>query len=118
MNSSLKIAVVVVFFACSRVLAAETKASLNSPAKITQQAATRIALVEVPNGKLKSSELERENGKLVWTFHITVPGSDNVTEIKVDAKNGALVSSIIETPPDHANEEAADQLKKKKAKKK
>jgi hypothetical protein len=118
MNSSIKIALVVVFFACSQVLAAETKSSLNSPAKITQQAAAKIALVEVPNGKLKSSELERENGRLVWTFHITMPGSANIAEIKVDAKNGALVSSTIETPADQANELAAERLKKKKTKKK
>jgi uncharacterized membrane protein YkoI len=91
----------------------ETPAQLQAEAKVTQAAAQKTALAKVPNGKIKSSELEREHGKLVWSFDISTPGSKNVTEVQVDAKTGKIVSAKIETPKDQAKESAADKKEKK-----
>lgn len=93
--------------------AAESQAALKAQAKISQQEAEKTALAAVPKGKIKSFELEKEDGKLVWSFDIASPGSKNITEIHVDALTGAIVSNKIETPADQAKEAAADKLEKK-----
>ena len=92
----------------------ETQAELLSQSKITQEVAARTALAKVPMGEIKSAELEKENGKLVWSFDITLPKSKNIAEVQVDAKTGKIVSNKIETPNDQAKEAAADNLEKRK----
>ena len=88
---------------------------LKSKAKITQKEAEKTALAKVPGGSIKDAELEKEHGKLIWSFDISTPDSKNITEVQVDAKSGAIVSTEIETPKDQAKEAAKD---KKAAKKK
>jgi uncharacterized membrane protein YkoI len=68
------------------------EAKLEAQAKITQVDAERIALAKVPGGTIKESELEKEKGKLIWSFDIATPGSKDVTEVQVDAVSGAVVS--------------------------
>ena len=67
---------------------------------------------KIPGGIVQSSELERENGALVWSFDIRQPNSRNVIEVLVDAKTGAMVSKKIETPAEQAREAKADKLKR------
>jgi uncharacterized membrane protein YkoI len=96
-----------------RAASKETQAQLQAEAKVTEAAAQKTALAKVPNGKIKSGELEREHGKLVWSFDISTPGSKNITEVRVDAKTGKIVAVEIETPKDQAKEKAADKKEKK-----
>ena len=63
--------------------AEETQAELKAQAKITQAAAEKTALAKVPSGKIKAAELEKEHGKLIWSFDIGMPKSKNITEIQV-----------------------------------
>lgn len=81
---------------------------LASQAKVSKDAAQKTALAEVPNGIVASSELEREHGKLVWSFDIKQTGSEDITEIQVDAVSGTVVSREIENPLAQAKEAAAD----------
>lgn len=94
--------------------AEETQAELKAQAKITQAEAEKTALAKVPGGKIKTSELEKEHGKLIWSFDISMPKSKSITEVQVDAKNGKIVSTQVETPKDQAAEAAADKKAKKK----
>jgi len=96
-----------------RAASKETQAQLQAEAKVTQAAAQKTALAKVPNGKIKSSELEKEHGKLVWSFDISTPQSKNITEARVDAKTGKIAAVEIETPKDQAKEKAADKKEKK-----
>ena len=96
-----------------RAAAKETQAQLRAEAKVSQAAAEKTALAKVPNGKIKSGELEREHGKLVWSFDISTAGSRNVTEVQVDAKTGKIADVKTETPKDQAKEAAADKKEKK-----
>jgi hypothetical protein len=96
----------------SMASADETQAALKAQAKITQADAEKTALAKVPGGKIESSELENEHGKLIWSFDISVPNSVNIAEVQVDAKNGKIVSNKTETPKDQAKEVAADKKKK------
>jgi hypothetical protein len=98
----------------SAALAAEkTQEQLKAGAKVTEKDATATALAKVPEGKVKSSELEEEHGKLVYSFDISKPDSKNITEVQVDAKTGKVVSTQVETPEDQAKENAADRKEKK-----
>lgn len=83
-------------------------AKLASQAKVDRLAAEKTALARVPGGKVKEGELERENGKLVWSFDIAKPKTHNITEVQVDAISGSVVSVVVETPKDQAKEAAAD----------
>lgn len=75
--------------------AEESEAVLKQQSKVTEAQARSIALAEVVNGTVKSSELEKENGKLIWSFDIATPKTGNITEVQVDAKTGKIVSTHI-----------------------
>ena len=67
----------------------------------------------MPGGLVKEAELEKEKGKLIWSFDIATEGSKDITEIAVDAKTGDVVSVDKETPADQAKEKEADTKDKK-----
>lgn len=92
--------------------AGETDAQLQAEAKISKADAEATALAKVPNGKMKAAELEKEHGKLIWSFDIAMPHSKNIAEVQVDAKSGKIVSVQTETPQDQAKETAADNAEK------
>ena len=98
-------------FAAARSGAAQSGSaspSLASQARISKDSAQRLALGRVPGGKVESGELEREHGKLVYSFDIKVAGRSGIEEVQIDAVSGALVSSVHETPEMEAAEAAAD----------
>ena len=64
------------------VLAAQAKISLDS--------ARTIALRKVKNGVIASEELERENGRLIYSFDVKEPGKRGIEEVNVNALTGAL----------------------------
>lgn len=82
--------------------------TLRTQAKVTQAQATATALARVPGGKVESAELEREHGKLIWSFDLVQPRGKGVTEIQVDAVSGVVVSQKQETPAQQANEAKAE----------
>jgi uncharacterized membrane protein YkoI len=98
----------------------ESQSSLKKEAKIPEATARATALKEVPNGKVKSSELERENGKLVYSFDIAAPGKTGVEEVNVDAVDGSVVSQEHESAKyekKEATTEKKDATKDSKTKK-
>ena len=76
----------------------ETQASLAREAKVTKLQATKTALAQVPGGKVRSSELEREKGKLIYSFDIKVAGKSGIEEINIDAMTGSIVAHEHEGP--------------------
>jgi uncharacterized membrane protein YkoI len=90
------------------VMAEETQQQLQSEAKVTESAARATALARVPHAVVQTSELEREKGKLVYSYDLSTPKSKNVTEVQIDAITGRVVGVIVETPKDQAKETAAD----------
>ncbi len=93
--------------------AEQTHGALKTDAKVPEAEARKTALAEAPGGTITSAELEREHGKLIWSFDIAMPKSGNITEVQVDANAGTVVSTVIETPADQAKEAAADRKVKK-----
>jgi hypothetical protein len=92
----------------------KTQKELEAQAKISKHQAETIALAKAPGGTVKESELEKEKGKLVWSFDIATPGTKDITEVLVDAMTGDIVSIENETPADQAKENAQDKAKEKK----
>jgi hypothetical protein len=92
----------------------ESKEALQAQAKISQADAQATALAQVPNGTVKDSELEKEHGKLIWSFDVATPSSKDITEVNVDAISGKVVSMDKETPEQQAKEAAEDAKKEKK----
>ncbi len=68
------------------------QARLQAQSKISEADARATALGRVPNGTIKESELEKEHGKLIWSFDIATPDSREITEVNVDAIDGSIVS--------------------------
>ena len=63
------LALITVFSFSSVALAApKDKAALIKEAKVSKTDAEKTALAEVPNGAIKSEEIEREHGRLVWNL--------------------------------------------------
>ncbi|MEO7065008.1 MAG: PepSY domain-containing protein [Dokdonella sp.] len=94
--------------AASSAVAGQSQRSLHAQAKVSEAAARTTALQKVPDGIIKSSELEEEHGKLIWSFDIARPNSKDITEVQVDAKTGAIAATQVESPADQARETAAD----------
>ena len=92
----------------------ETQAQLKAEAKVTEEAARATALTAVPGGKVSSAEIERENGKLIWSFDIKVPGKSGIEEVNVDALSGQMLAHVHESPAAE-KKEAAQEAKEKKA---
>ncbi len=87
---------------------------LAKQAKITMAQAREIAQKKA-EGKIEGEELEKENGKLIYSFDIR-NAKGTITEVQVDAKNGSIVS--IEEENKAAEQKEKQQDKKEKSKKK
>jgi|ERR1700730_7074820 len=90
---------------------AEQQAKLASQAKITKEQAQEIALQRAP-GTVESGELEREHGKLVYSFDIR-NSKGTIDEVQVSAITGKIVRVEHETK---AQEEAEKKQDEKKGK--
>ena len=108
------IAAVAVLMAFSLAAAEkETQAQLQKEAKISMKKARGIALKKEP-GTISSAELERENGKLIYSFDIKKKGQSGITEVAVDAINGDIVDVHHETPAKEAAEKKQEAKEKTK----
>jgi len=90
---------------------AEQQAKLASQAKITKEQAQEIALKRA-SGTVESGELEREHGKLVYSFDIR-NSKGTIDEVQVSAITGKIVRVEHETK---AQEEAEKRQDEKKGK--
>jgi len=82
-------------------------AALLKDAKISVDVARATALKKVP-GQLQEEELEKENGKLVYSFDIQATGQKDITEVQVSAIDGSIVSVEKENAASEAKEKKQD----------
>lgn len=90
----------------------EDQAALQKEAKISMDQAREIAVKKAP-GTVKSSELEREHGKLIYSFDIQTSKTE-ITEVNVDAKDGKVVSVAHESAKKEADEKKKEEKEKTK----
>jgi uncharacterized membrane protein YkoI len=89
------------------------QAKLMAKAKVSRADAEKIALSKVPNGTIKESEIEKEHGKLIWSFDLTTPDTTDITEVNVDAMTGAVIAVEKESAESEAKEAACEKAKDK-----
>ena len=96
----------------------DKQTKLEAKAKVTKEEATKIALSKVAKSTVKECELEKEHGKLIWSFDIASPDIADITEVQVDAKTGKVISVEKETPAAQEKEKqgGTGEQKNKKAK--
>lgn len=79
-------------------------------AKVSKEHATKTALEQVKGGTIQSSELEKEEGKLIWSFDIK--SGNEMKEVWIDATTGAVVNTETESPVKEADEKTMDRAEK------
>lgn len=84
--------------------------------KISLRQARATALAKVPGGRIKSSELEVEGGKLIYSFDINKSKGRGIEEVNIDAISGEVVGVEHETPK-HEAIERRDERKESRRKK-
>ncbi len=87
------------------------EAKLAKQAKITKEQAQETALKRAP-GTVESSELEREHGKLVYSFDIR-NAKGTIDEVQVSAITGR----VVRVEHENKKQEAAEKRKEAKEKK-
>jgi len=80
------------------------EAKLLSQAKVSRSEAEKIALAKVPGGTIKEGEIEKEKGKVIWSFDIATPGTADIMEVQVDAMSGEVVAIEKESPAQQSKE--------------
>lgn len=89
----------------------DVPAGLAKQAKISLDTARATALAKVHNGTVRSEELEKEHGKLIYSFDMKTkqPG---VTEVNIDAMNGKIIAVQHETPAKESAEKKQEAKEK------
>lgn len=94
----------------------ETQAELQKQARMTMKDARALAEKTVPGATIQAGEIERENGKLIYSFDMKIAGKSGIDEVNIDAMTGKLVSKHHESPADEAKEAKADAKARQAAK--
>ncbi len=98
------VAILLVIGVVSCATDAQKEGKLQAQAKVSRDEAEKIALSKVPSGKIKEGEIEKEKGKIIWSFDIATPGTPDITEVQVDALTGEVVAVEKESRAQQANE--------------
>jgi len=92
----------------SAAVRSDVPADLAKQARITLEAARATALAKVPHGEVRSEELEKEHGKLIYSFDIAVPGKPGIQEVNVNAMTGKVIGVHHESAKDEKKEAAKE----------
>ena len=76
----------------ARTYKREVPDSLLSRVTISEDSARAIALRQVRGGRVQALELEYEDGVLLYSWDIKVPGKRGITEVHVSAIDGKVLS--------------------------
>lgn len=82
--------------------------SLMKQVKITEEIAAATAQKRVPKGTIQGVEIEREKGKLIYSYELKVAGKTGTEEVNVDAVTGKVVAHEHESAAAEKKEAAAE----------
>src|ERR1700761_3957445 len=86
----------------------DKQARLMAQAKVSKDDAEKIAMAKVPDGTIKEAELEKEHGKLQWSFDMATPGASYTTEVNVNAIDGSIINIEHESAESEQKEAAGE----------
>ena len=75
-----------------------------------------MAQKRIPTGKISGVELERENGKLMYSYDLKVAGKSGTEEVNVNAITGKIIAVEHESAAAEKQEAAEDAKAAAKAK--
>jgi uncharacterized membrane protein YkoI len=78
--------------------------------KVTKDQAVRIVRKQVKGAVIQTSELEKEEGKLIWSFDLRVAGATR--EVWVDANSGKIIKDEKESAAAENAERTSDQAER------
>lgn len=90
--------------------------ALAKEAKIDEATAAAAARARVPNGTIRGVELEREKGRLIYSYDFTFAGKKGVEEVNVDAVTGTVIATEHESATTERAEAAREAAAKKSTK--
>src|SRR4051812_15465277 len=90
--------------------------ALQKDAKITETAAADAAMKAVPGAKIQSVDLEKEDGKLLYSYDMKTAGKAGIDEVRVDATTGAVIDTKHETAKEEKAEKKEEKAEKKATK--
>lgn len=96
------------------VYARDLPSKLVAQAKVSESDAAKTASARIPKGHIRGVELEREGGRLIYSYEIKIPGRSGNEEVNVNAKTGAIVNVEHESAAAEAGEAKAEKAKPKK----
>ncbi len=76
----------------------EEKQGMFKLAKVAPADAIKTAQAQFPHAVIKSGELEKEDGRLIYTFDLQQPGMKGIEEVNIDANTGAVITTEHEDP--------------------
>lgn len=85
--------------------------ALQAMAKVTREDALQAATDSLKTSSpvtAVETELEAEDGCLVWSFDLKVTGAKGIEEVQIDAGNGRVVSHEHESAKKEKKEKAAE----------
>jgi uncharacterized membrane protein YkoI len=74
----------------------EEQAALLSRAAVSMEAAQHTALAAYPGARVDESEIEEENGRLIYSFELAVRGQSGLVDVEVDAMTGELLPAEVD----------------------
>ena len=91
-----------------------SQADMSNMAKVSADAAKTAALgaVNAPGAAITKGGLEVENGCLVYSYDIKVPGKSGIEEVIVDAGNGKVLKTEHESSMGETARKAMEGMKK------
>jgi uncharacterized membrane protein YkoI len=83
------------------------RSALQERAQVSADAARATALAAVPGGRIVESELEDEDGRLIYSFDIEA--ADGTHDVEIDAITGQVLTSAVENEDeDHDDDDKDD----------
>lgn len=82
--------------------------SLRKQARISGDSAAAIAHATVPGATIREGELEREKGRLIYSFDMKTQGKSGIDEVNIDARTGEVIGREHEDEKAEAREARAD----------
>jgi uncharacterized membrane protein YkoI len=92
--------------AAAYAVQAQGQKELQARATFSMEQATATALATFPGGTIKESELEDEDGLLIYSFDVLVNGVMN--EVEIDATTGRVIFSGVDDEDDDEDENEDD----------
>ena len=88
-------------------------ADLVKQATVSEANAAATVAARLPKGRIQAVELEEEDGRLIYSYEVKIPGRSGIEEVNVNAKTGKVVSTEHETPASERKEAKTEKAEKK-----